>query len=818
MGLQKYHEKRKFNVTPEPKGKTVKRKAASAKTQKPLKFVIQEHHASHLHYDFRLEMEGVLRSWAVPKGPSTDPEVKRLAVEVEDHPLEYGSFEGVIPEDQYGAGHVILWDKGTWEPSGDAVKSFKKGRIDFELKGGKLHGRWLLVRTNRDSGSKHQWLLMKRHDDGAKKDSSAEKTSKKSKAASPDILSKREPLPRKLEPQLARLVDHTPDGDDWSHEIKLDGYRVMTRIEGKKVRLLTRSGLDWTEKFQSIQEAIAKLSLKDAILDGEIVVFDENGKSDFQALQTALSENRQKDLRYCIFDVPYLNGNNLMEWPLTKRREHLKPFLKKSGKIIRFSDSIIGNGKEFFKECCRLGLEGVISKRVDSHYTPGRGDEWVKSKCENRQEFVIGGFSDSTREGDAFASLLLGVQEKKGLRYVGKTGTGFTASSMKSILAKLRKLETDRAPFTNSPRERGLHWVKPKLVAEVNFASWTSGGSLRQASFQGLREDKAATKVVKETPKHMSEKKSLKTKSLKTKKKKADIKAEESSQKIELTHPDKILFKTAKVTKQELADYYTTIQKWILPHLVDRPLTIVRCPHGAGEKCFFQRHVGTSTTGNIREVKIGKDHGGNSERDYMWIHDMNGLRELVQIGSLELHTWNTDIEDLKHPKELIFDLDPAPGVSRKMIYECAMNLKKLLTQLKLKSFVNLSGNKGLHIHVPIARTYEWEDVKSFSHSVVRMMMERHPDLYTDNMRKKEREGKIFIDYLRNGFSSTSVVPYSVRNKPEATVAVPISWAELKPDFEPAAFDVRSTLKRLKRLKKDPWAGANKLEQKIQVLE
>ncbi len=643
MGLKTYHEKRKFSETPEPKG----RKAARLSRNSPgeLRYFIQEHHASHLHYDFRLEMEGVLRSWAIPKGPSNDPSIKRLAVEVEDHPLEYGLFEGVIPEKQYGAGRVILWDQGLWNSASDPVASYKKGRLDFELKGGKLHGRWLLVRTKRESGSKKQWLLIKRHDDAAVETQEATEPSNEM-----DVLSKREPLPKKTGPQLARLEKFTPLGNEWSHEIKLDGYRVITRIEGKKVRLLTRNGLDWTENFKSVQDAISKLGLKDTILDGEIVVFDKDGKTDFQALQNSLSANRKTELRYCIFDLLYLNGNNLLDWPISKRREHLKRLMKGSNKVLRFSESITGSGREFFQECCRLGLEGVVSKRLTSAYTSGRGDEWVKSKCENRQEFVIGGYTDSIRPGDAFASLLLGVQEKDGLRYVGKTGTGFTASSMKEILGKLRKLAQAKNPFSNSVKEKGSHWVQPMLVAEVNFATWTTGGHLRQASFKGLREDKKPADVVVEKPAERASK----SQSSRTK-----------NEPIILTHPDKILFKAAKITKQDLADYYTTIQKWIMPHIKDRPLTIVRCPHGAGKECFYQRHIGTMKSNYVKETIIGIKAGGDTDRKYISIDSLEGILTLVQIGSLELHAWNTTIYNANNPTELIFDLDPGSGVTKR---------------------------------------------------------------------------------------------------------------------------------------------------------
>lgn len=761
MGLQKYYKKRNFRQTPEPRGRLAK------KGSPHLKFVVQEHHASTLHYDFRLEMQGVLRSWAIPKGPSTDPAVKRLAVEVEDHPMEYRKFEGVIPKDQYGAGRVIRWDSGEWEPHGDPVQAFKKGRIDFTLHGDRLHGRWVLVRTRRRQGKHSQWLLIKRHDSAA---------NEKVKTLDHSVR-----LPSKIEPQLCQLVRHAPEGDEWLHEIKFDGYRLICRVDTPGAQFYTRQGLNWTKKFEGLKSAVEAIGLKHTILDGEVVCLNDSGVSDFSCLQETLSADNTKQNRkliYYVFDLLFLNGNDLRERPLEERKELLATILKDhpSKDLVRFSEHIVGQGRKFFAQSCHAGLEGIISKQRDSRYSSGRSDDWVKTKCETRQEFVIGGYTDPQGSREGFGALLLGLNERGKLRYVGKTGTGFNGKSLQSLLKKFKKHETKKSPFANLERAPRVHWLKPELVAEIKFAGFTSSGSVRHGAFVGLREDKPAKSVKPDRP----------------------IKAVESVRP-KLTHPEKILFSDTGMTKQDVVDYYTAIAKWILPHIENRPLTLLRCPGGSKKTCFFQRHA---------ESKPSE-----------WIHvdSLNGLLSLIQMGSLELHVWNSKVEDLSHPDTIVFDLDPDVGLGWSAVVEAALELRVILKGLGLKSFVKVTGGKGLHIQVPIQPHFEWEKIKNFSHSVAKLLIERHPGKYTDNMRKPARKGKIFIDYLRNGYSSTAVAAYSLRNRPGTPVALPVDWKELNTRLKPDSFTVKKTLQRLKA-GKDPWKDYFKTIQTIEVLK
>lgn len=784
MGLQKYHKKRNFKTTNEPRGR-------EGKSTDKLQFVVQEHHASTLHYDFRLEMEGVLRSWAVPKGPSTDPGTKRLAVEVEDHPLEYGKFQGVIPKGGYGAGRVIRWDRGTWEPEGDPVRAFKKGHIDFTLHGEKLRGKWLLVRTRKKQGSHSQWLLMKRTDDKT----TAKKVSKRVKT-----LDHRDKMPARIEPQLCQLVKEAPKGSKWLHEIKFDGYRLLCRVEGSRVRLITRQGHDWTEKFSQLRDAIEAIGLKNTIIDGEIVCLNKNGLSDFSCLQETLSRSgKTKSLIFYAFDLLFLNGNDLRGRPLKERKELLAILLSNhpSKKFVKLSEHIDGQGPQFFKQCCKSGLEGMISKLAESPYTSGRSDDWVKVKCINRQEFVIGGYTDPKGSRVGLGALLLGVNEKDGLRYAGKIGTGFNTTLLADLKKKFARYEQETSPFKNHKKARGVHWLNPKLVAEVKFAGLTESKNIRQGVFEGLREDKNAKSVHLDVAKKMN-----------------DLKP----QKPHLTHPEKVLFKDTGITKQDVADYYETIQDKIMPYIENRPLTLLRCPSGGKKMCFFQRHAKQIAGPEIHEIEIEEKDEKDQREPYMYIDSINGLIQLVQMGSLELHAWNAKIDDILHPDHIIFDLDPDENFPWKKVVEAAHELRKILKSLGLESFVKLSGGKGVHIEVPIKPEFEWEILKNFSHSVVKLMKERNPDLYTDNVRKDARQGKIFIDYLRNGFSSTSVVPYGIRNRPGTPVAMPISWAELTTKLKPDSFTFKKALKRLQTLKKDPWANYHKIEQSLEILK
>lgn len=819
MALQEYAKKRDFKKTREPKAV----KAAVKSKTSPLMFVVQEHHASHLHYDFRLEWEGVLKSWAVPKGPSLDPKTKRLAVQVEDHPLAYGKFEGTIAEGQYGAGEVYIWDTGIWQPDSDIKAGLKKGHIDFTLKGKRLKGSWTLIRTKATSGSKAQWLLFKRSDQFAKTGDVAEeigsdeehvlavqtrtwksrpKKSAAAAAAKPAVKAKTTTARRKsrqgrlafIEPQLAQLVTAPPAGNDWVHEIKLDGYRMQAQVTPEEVHLLTRTGLDWTDKFTALVAPLQKLKIENAILDGEAVILDEKGRSSFQKLQNALKSHSGHNMFYYVFDILYLNGKDLRNKPLLERKKLLKEILPKAKSAVKFSEHFKGQGKELLAESCRLELEGIISKRADAHYYSGRKDSWQKSKCSSQQEFVIGGYTEGTGSRLAMGALLLGVYENKKLKFVGKCGTGFNEQSLKAVLAKLQKLEQDESPFQlKSPREKRIHWVKPSLSAEITFANWTGDGHLRVPVFKGLREDKPTRQIKKEVPRKQTEKSST----------------------TEISHPDKIIFAKEKLTKQDVADYFQAVQKFILPEIIDRPLSLVRSPEGTRHKGFFQKHISGKIPPSLEPVDIKEK---TETRQYVTAQSADSLTALVQMGAFEIHSWNCRKDDVEHPDQIVMDFDPGPGVSWKQVVAAAFDLKEILDHLKLKSYVKLSGGKGVHVHVPFAPLYSWEQIKNLSHSLARQMEEQDPEKYTSKIMKSHRGKKIFVDYLRNGRGATAVVPYSLRARPISAVAMPVEWKDLEKLKGADVFPLQKALEHIKRRKKDPWLGMHKNKQKIGILK
>lgn len=813
MALESYKKKRNFKITSEPEGVVGKGPSGHM-------FVVQEHHASHLHYDFRLELDGVLKSWAIPKGPSLDPAIKRLAMEVEDHPLNYGDFEGEIPAGQYGGGHVIVWDTGTWEVEGDAKAAYKKGHLRFSLKGKKLKGSWSLIRTARKEGSKNQWLLIKKSDTAAKPGSDivAEKPKSvlshrsirdvpltkrggprvevtgeshvwkgKKKVAKRTLKKKSIPA---LAPELAKLVSAAPQGDEWIHEIKFDGYRTLCHLNGD-VRFYTREGLDWTHRYGDLSQAFASLKLDGTVIDGEIVVLDDQGHSDFQALQNALSAEETDKLVFFAFDLLYLHGKDVRGETLLERKSLLEVLLKKIPKTspLRFSSHELSHGAELFKSACQLHLEGIISKKIESTYEEGRNGDWVKTKCEKRQEVVIGGWSDPQGSRKGIGALLLGVMEGNKLRYVGKTGTGFSHQSLLDLYKRLKSLEQRTSPFSVPPRLRGVHWVKPELAAEVKFATWTSDGNLRQASFQGLREDKPVKKIIQE----------------------------KEAAEVTLTHPDKVMIPDAKVTKQDLADYYLVVAKAMLTLMGDRPLTLVRCPGGGNKTCFYQKHDEKTFSNFLERTEITQEGKNKETRTYLSVNTPEGLRVLVQMGVLEIHTWVANVEDPLRPDEVIFDLDPDPGVTWSGVIKAAKELRDLLADLKLESFIKLSGGKGVHIHVPIDPKYSWDEIKAFSRTIADALEERAPERYTANSRKNVRKGKIFIDYLRNGFGASAVAPYSVRNRKGAPVACPIEWKELSARLKPDGISMKKAMARI-RAKKNPWKRKMGLRQKIAILE
>jgi DNA ligase D len=855
MALQEYAKKRDFKKTSEPKGRKVAGKTRSTN----LMFVVQEHHASHLHYDFRLEWEGVLKSWAVPKGPSLDPQTKRLAVQVEDHPLEYGKFEGIIEEGNYGAGEVYLWDTGIWEPTIDVAAGLKKGHIDFNLKGKRLKGSWTMIRTRGTSGSKAQWLLFKRSDKFAKEGDVAEEigsdeehilnaqkkvwknghaqkrtppreesATKKSAAKSVSKSTRRKPRKSALafvEPQLAQLVDAPPEGENWIHEIKLDGYRIQAHVNHGDVKLMTRTGLDWTDKFPALIAPLQELDVEDAILDGEVVILDDKGHSNFGHLQNAIKERNAHNMYYYLFDCLHLNGKDLRNKELRERKEALEEMIPSGKSRLRFSEHFDGHGDKLLKEMCRLKLEGIISKRGDSHYVSGRKGTWQKSKCTAEQEFVIGGYTEGTGSRAHMGALLLGVYEGKKLRFVGKCGTGFDVKTLNSVLARLKKLEQDETPFSvKSPRERGIHWVKPVLSAEVTFAQWTNDGHLRIPVFKGLREDKPAKKIVEEVPLIQTETTKSHSKKVISKSAKTALprkvasntaRTKKNVETAAITSPEKIVFKKEKITKSEINNYYQTVAKWILPEIEDRPLSLVRSPAGTDKYSFFQKHVTGKLAGNLEPIDIKEK---TATRQYLTASDKDSLTSLVQMNAYEIHAWNCRRDDIEHPDQIVMDFDPGPGVSWKQVIDAAFDLKEILDVLKLKSFVKLSGGKGIHVHIPLAPKYSWDQIKNFSHILAKQMADQDPDKYTAIISKSKREKKIFVDYLRNGRGSTAVIAYSLRAKPESAVAMPVEWKDLKKYKAANEFTLEKALKHLKARKKDPWKGMAEIKQPILLLE
>jgi bifunctional non-homologous end joining protein LigD len=853
--LRRYREKRDFSITPEP---------ASSRRGKGDLFVIQKHAARRLHYDFRLELNGTLKSWAVTRGPSLDPRDRRLAVHVEDHPLDYADFEGTIPRGQYGGGTVMVWDTGTWMPIDDPDKGYKKGHLSFELHGKKLRGHWTLVRMRPRAGSKERhenWLLIKGKDEYARpgdgdafleeKDKSAKtgrsmekiagtagavwQSNRAEKAAPSKKPSRRAALqmlaaelrtkpaaklPRKrpkgakalpdfIAPQLPTLVTTAPSGSQWLHEIKLDGYRVYCRIEDGACHFLTRRGLDWTDKFGALAHA---LDIEGpAALDGEIVVLDAKGVSDFGALQAALSAHKTDALVFFVFDLMHLDGQDLRPLPLNERKDRLKALVERSnakgGKLI-FSEHFKADGPHFHENACHLALEGVVSKRADAPYRSGRSDAWLKTKCRQRQEVVIGGFTERRSGPGHIGALLVGVRDGGALRYAGRVGTGFNTALAKTIRPDLDKRKIEKSPFAgNVPRISGVAWVKPDLVCEVEFHGWTRDGVLRQASFEGMRMDKPAKDVVREraVPTDKVARKSVKAA---TPKKETTA---PSLHGVKITHPDRVLYKAQGLTKLDLANYYAAMADRILLHVADRPLSVVRCPGGADAKCFYQKHPAEGMSESIDTVRV---RGKTETENYIVIHDAKGLLELVQFGSLEFHPWGSHADDLERPDRLIFDLDPDPSVGWKDVASAAVETRDLLEELGLKSFVKTTGGKGLHVVVPIAPGPKWPEVKTLCKLVADTLAARAPKKYTTNMSKKQRKGRIFIDYLRNDRGSTAVAAYTTRARDGATVATPITWKELAAGIKPADFNVKTVPDRLKRLKKDPWEGFFKLRQKI----
>jgi len=809
MALEAYRKKRDFTATREPAGADEPVAAGDS-------FVIQKHAARRLHYDFRLELDGVLKSWAVAKGPSLVPGEKRLAVHVEDHPLEYGGFEGTIPKGEYGGGSVIVWDRGRWTPIHDAAKGYAKGHLEFELAGEKLGGRWRLVRMGAKHGDKHEnWLLIKADDADARPDGVdildarpesvktgrlvedvageapgwSSKTGRIDRTPVPDgsrlKKSVEAALPGFVEPALATLATKAPGGARWLHEIKFDGYRLLVRIEAGRVKLLTRTGLDWTAKFgKQIATAFKALPVGDAMIDGELVVETANGASDFSALQADLSEGRSDRFRFYAFDLLHLDGYDLRPCRLVDRKAALQQLLAEQTGLIRFSASFEQDGDLILRHACRLSLEGVVSKRRDGPYRAGRGKDWIKSKCAERQEFVVGGYVPSTMSARAIGSLVLGHYEGGKLVHAGRVGTGYTAKVAADLFRRFERIRQDDSPFAarlTADEARRVRYVTPELVAEVEFRGWTADRHLRHASFRGLREDKPARKVVQEG---------------------ATMPQAKSPISVKLTHPDRVYWPDVGVTKAGLADYYAEIWRFIAPFVVARPLALVRCPGGVVEQCFFQKHAWKGAAKTIRLVPDPKDPDGEP---LLTIDDLDGLIGLVQAGVLEIHPWGAATAAIERPDMIILDLDPAEDVAWPQVVAAAEEIRERLTQQGLASFVKTSGGKGLHVVAPLAPKAEWDAVKPFTKALADSMAADSPDRFVSVVTKAKRHGKILVDYLRNGRGSTAVAPYSTRARPGAAVSMPLAWAELGDGLGPAYFTVGNAATRLNRLPADPWA-------------
>ncbi len=871
---------RDFGVTAEPRG--AKSKSQLSGAAKSLPFVVQKHAATRLHYDFRLGLDGVLKSWAVTKGPSYYPGDKRLAVQVEDHPWEYASFEGTIPKGQYGGGTVMVWDKGEWIPHGDPEQGLKDGELKFELRGKKLKGNWVLVRMNGRAGgpNKTNWLLIKEKDKFARDSSapaitdeapdsaasgrtmdeiaeshdrvwnSARRTvngaastahKKKPQLASlsapperkhstpaPDLSHiPRERLPGFIAPQLAQQTDSAPQGDGWLHELKLDGYRIqiLIRTDDKKAakkrtaKLLTRKGLDWTARMPDFADAAAKLNVENAILDGEAVALDKRGVSNFADLQAAFHEGRQRYITYFAFDLLHLNGHNLRGLPLTDRKRILADLLRDAGSNspLKWSEDLEADGQEVFEKACALGAEGIVSKLKSAKYTSGRSGTWLKLKCRLEQEFVIGGFTLPSKGGSGIGALLLGYYEKGKLHYAGRAGTGFTQKTHQMIRARLDRLQLKNSPFVDVPpaERRSAIWVKPELVAEIAFSTWTRDHLVRQAAFKGLREDKPAGEVVRETAIVPTESKrsspaprSARSSGLRHEKRATEMKE------LAITHPDKVLDPESGVTKQQLADYYMAVAEDMLPYIADRPISVVRCPDGIGKACFFQKHVGMGVPAGIKTISIRNKKSKTSEA-YLTVDSSEGLLGLAQMGVLEIHPWGSHNESLDTPDRIVFDLDPDATIGWTTLAKTALELKARLKKVELESFVKSTGGKGLHVVVPIRPDHEWPAVKDFAYRMVLELERENPELYITKMTKAKRKNRIYLDYLRNDREATSVAPFSPRARPGMPVSVPLAWKELDSTKAPA-FHVADFQKWRTRLRRDPWRKMLESKQELEV--
>lgn len=806
--LQTYRDKRNFSVTPEPEGAVVK-------AGKQLSFVIQKHWASSLHYDFRLEFDGTLKSWAVPKGPSLDPSTKRMAVQVEDHPLSYGGFEGEIPAGQYGAGKVIVWDRGSWMPLGDPVAGYRNGKLKFELQGEKLRGRWAMVRLKpRGNEKQPAWLLMKEKDAEARADLDITEAMPDSVLSKPTAEPKRtQPgriaLPEMLSPQLATLAESPPETGEWTYEIKFDGYRLLTRIDAKGVvRCFTRNGKDWTHKLPRLAGALGELGFRSTWLDGEVVVADERGVPSFQALQNAFDSERTSPIEYFVFDLPFFDGRDLRDEPLLKRRNQLAQALATAKGPVRFSQAFDLDPQVMLDSAHRAGLEGIIGKRTDAPYRSQRSTDWIKLKGRRRQEFVIGGFTEPKGSRQGLGSLILGVHDVDGrLRYAGNVGTGFDEATLKDLRKRLDKLPTTQSPFADPPRRVGARndmipqWVEPVLVAEVYFAEWTKDGHVRHSSFHALRDDKPARQITREES-------AMPPTASKSKSKSSAPAAVAAQSPVRVTHPERVIDAQSGVTKGELVQYYATVAPLMLEHLKDHPVALLRLPQGVGKSSFFQKHLERTELPGVEllDPSIDPDHP-----PYLEIRTPQGLLSAAQMNVIEFHTWNSTKRSPQKPERMVFDLDPGEGVEWPQMQEAALLVHGFLDQLGLANFLKTSGGKGLHVVVPLNSRTEWQRVKDFSQAVVQHLAQVVPQRFVAKSGPKNRVGRIFVDYLRNGFGATTACAWSARARPGLGISVPVTWDELDELTSGAHWTVRNVAERLEA-GNSPWQEYEKSRQ------
>ncbi|MGH8145675.1 MAG: DNA ligase D [Rhodanobacteraceae bacterium] len=854
--LAAYRRKRRFEKTPEP-ATTPRRRQSRKATEHTRKFVIHLHHARRRHFDLRLQTGNVLRSWAVPKGPSRDPAAKRLAIEVEDHPLSYANFEGNIPEGHYGAGEVAIWDEGTWSTPDSIEPQIEKGHLRFELHGARLHGHWSLVRT-RLKGKQPQWLLIKSDDAFAMADdvaddvplsewearqtpkeslpqkrNGADRTPKSNAVGSPKGRlqdapgkSRKSSKAKALDPgsplhgvrddeavelpgiddfefQLARLHQVAPEGDGWLHEVKFDGYRMLARRNGNNLQLLSRNRLDWTQKLPAVAKAIRALKCRACVLDGELVVFDEHGHSRFDLLQQEFNRAESHAVRYAVFDLPWLDGDDLRAAPLHERKAALRRLLKSAGDELLFSDFIRGNGALAYQEACKAGLEGIISKAADAPYRGGRGNAWRKLKCIDSDEFVIVGYTPGKGSRGPLGALLLAEPQDKNWRYVGRVGTGMDDATLQHLHVLLKPART--APKLIDPPDakqlRGAKpiWVQPRQVAEISFRGRTGDDLLRQASFKGLRPDKSPADL-RDSDRSQGGR-PMPSKS-----------AAASEVDVRLTHPDRVLIEKPRVSKRDLAEFYSGIAEHLLPGMTGRPLSLVRCPEGSGEECFYQKHPMAGMpeavhVGDARELR-GK------QNEFVFVDDIDGVLGLVQMNVIEFHPWGSTIDDLEHPDRLVFDLDPDSGVAWPRVRSAAKLLRERLQAVGLTSFLRTTGGKGLHVVVPLNPRPDWENAKAFAHALARTLEQEAPEQYVSAATKTRRKNRIFIDYLRNARGATAVASYCVRARPGAGVATPLRWEELSRLRSGAQYTISNIKRRLKSMKQDPWQGFDEVRQAL----